>query len=69
MLGSALTEKYSQLCLGGAGLSPLADTHLLPFVRSADLIICAGYDPIEMRTGWREVWDPREVNVIDTQTD
>ncbi len=54
-----------ELCLGGAGLSPLADTHLLPFVRSADLIICAGYDPIEMRTGWREVWDPREVNVID----
>lgn len=53
------------LALGGAGLSPLADTHLLPFVQSADLIICAGYDPIEMRTGWREVWDPSVVNVID----
>ena len=53
------------LCLGGAGLSPLADKHLLPFVQSADLIICAGYDPIEMRVGWREVWDPAEVNVID----
>ena len=53
------------LCLGGAGLSPLNDSHLLPFVQLADLIICAGYDPIEMRTGWREVWDPEEVNVID----
>ncbi len=53
------------LCLGGAGLSPLNDTHLLPFIRQADLIICAGYDPIEMRTGWREIWDPAEVNVID----
>ncbi len=53
------------LALGGAGLSPLADTHLLPFVQSADLIICAGYDPIEMRPGWRNVWDASKVNVID----
>lgn len=53
------------LCLGGAGLSPLADKHLLPFVRSSDLVICVGYDPIEMRPGWREVWDPEETRVID----
>ncbi len=53
------------LCLGGAGLSPLNDSHLLPFIDKADLIVCAGYDPIEMRTGWREIWDPAEVNVID----
>ncbi|MEP4198906.1 MAG: thiamine pyrophosphate-binding protein [Aliishimia sp.] len=53
------------LALGGAGLSPLADQHLLPVVQAADLIICAGYDPIEMRPGWRDVWDPRKQNVID----
>jgi acetolactate synthase-1/2/3 large subunit len=53
------------LCLGGAGLSPLADKHLVPFVQSCDLIILVGYDPIEMRPGWREIWDPSEVNVID----
>ncbi|PTX55588.1 acetolactate synthase-1/2/3 large subunit [Litoreibacter ponti] len=53
------------LSLGGAGLSPLADKHLLPFVQAADLIICVGYDPIEMRPGWREVWDPAETRVID----
>lgn len=53
------------LAIGGAGLSPLADKYLVPFVQNADLIICAGYDPIEMRTGWREVWDPTETNVID----
>ena len=53
------------LCLGGAGLSPKNDDILLPFVQQADLIICAGYDPIEMRTGWREVWDAGLVNVID----
>ncbi|MCA8881268.1 MAG: thiamine pyrophosphate-binding protein [Rhodobacteraceae bacterium] len=53
------------LSLGGAGLSPLADSHLLPLVRSADLIFLAGYDPIEMRPGWRDVWDPTTQNVLD----
>jgi acetolactate synthase I/II/III large subunit len=53
------------LALGGAGLSPLADRHLLPLVAAADLILCVGYDPIEMRTGWRDPWDPAMVPVID----
>ena len=53
------------LCLGGAGLSPLADRHLVPFIKAADLVICAGYDPIEMRTGWRDIWDASSTNVID----
>jgi acetolactate synthase-1/2/3 large subunit len=53
------------LCLGGAGLSPLADGILVPLVQQADLILCVGYDPIEMRPGWREIWDPAAVNVID----
>ena len=53
------------LCLGGAGLSPLADKHLLPLVEQADLILCLGYDPIEMRPGWREIWDPDDKRVID----
>lgn len=53
------------LCLGGAGLSPLADGILVPLVQQADLILCVGYDPIEMRPGWREIWDPAEVKVID----
>ncbi len=60
-----LVDETHPLCLGGAGLSPLADGVILPLVRDADLVICAGYDPIEMRTGWREVWDPETVNVID----
>ncbi|WP_291727284.1 thiamine pyrophosphate-binding protein [Leisingera sp. F5] len=53
------------LCLGGAGLSPLADKHLLPLLREADLILSIGYDPIEMRPGWRNVWDVKSQNVID----
>jgi acetolactate synthase I/II/III large subunit len=59
-----LPESHA-LSLGGAGLSPRADGPLLRFVGHADLIICAGYDPIEMRTGWREAWDPARIRVIE----
>lgn len=63
--GKGLISEYDDLSIGGAGLSPLADSVLIALIRRADLIICAGYDPIEMRAGWREIWDPTEVNVID----
>ncbi|MFQ5775604.1 MAG: thiamine pyrophosphate-binding protein [Kiloniellaceae bacterium] len=53
------------LALGGAGLSPLADVHLLPLVGTSDLILLAGYDPIEMRHGWRHPWDPEKTPVIE----
>lgn len=53
------------LSIGGAGLSPLADGILVPLVEQADLILCVGYDPIEMRPGWREIWDPDVARVID----
>lgn len=46
------------LALGGHGLSPKSDAVVLPVLSEADLVICAGYDPIEMRTGWRDPWDP-----------
>lgn len=44
------------LSLGGHGLSPKSDAIVLPMVAEADLVICAGYDPIEMRDGWRSPW-------------
>ena len=53
------------LALGGAGLSPLADRHLLPLVAQADLVLCIGYDPIEMRPGWRDAVNPARQTVID----
>lgn len=53
------------LALGGAGLSPRADRHLLSLVAAADLIVLAGYDPIEMRHGWRHPWDPEKTPVIE----
>jgi len=56
------------LALGGAGLSPKADQLFMPFLEQADLILSVGYDPIEMRTGWRNPWNPDETRVIDIHT-
>lgn len=53
------------LSLGGAGLSPKADALLVPFVKAADVVLAIGYDPIEMRAGWQDVWDPKAQTVID----
>jgi acetolactate synthase-1/2/3 large subunit len=53
-----------QLALGGAGLSPISDKILLPLIKSSDCLILAGYDPIEMRVGWRNPFSVDQ-NVID----
>ena len=45
--------------IGGAGLSPVADRALFKAVHAADLILCLGYDPVEMRDSWIQPWDPR----------
>lgn len=50
--------------IGGVGLSPKADAIVMPLIEAADLIILAGYDPIEMRQGWRNPW-PTSKSVID----
>ena len=59
-----IPEDHAQ-SLGAAGLSPLADQHLLPLLDQSDLILCLGYDPIEMRTGWRNAWSPERTRIID----
>jgi acetolactate synthase-1/2/3 large subunit len=46
------------LALGGAGLSPVADRILKPLLRKSDCVLLVGYDPIEMRSGWREPFAP-----------
>ncbi len=53
------------LALGGAGLSPLADKHLLPLLEMSDLVLLAGYDPIEMRHGWCHPWDPAKADIVE----
>ena len=53
------------LSLGAAGLSPLADRFLIKLVGASDLILLAGYDPVEMRHNWTAAWDPAEKPVIE----
>jgi len=48
------------LALGGAGLSPKADTILQPLIHDSDLIVLVGYDPIEMRSSWTRPWGPEK---------
>jgi len=47
------------LVIGGAGLSPVADRALFKALGAADLILCLGYDPVEMRDSWIQPWDER----------
>ena len=46
------------MALGGHGLSPLSDKTILPLLAKSDCVILAGYDPIEMRSGWTNPWQP-----------
>lgn len=56
--GKGLMPEGDPLCLGGAGLSPKADRVLMPLIGQADAILLLGYDPIEMRIGWRNAFGP-----------
>lgn len=59
-----IIDENDPLVLGGAGLSPKADKILLPLLKEADCILLLGYDPIEMRVGWRTPWSTLQ-NVIE----
>jgi len=54
--GKGLLDEGDPLSLGAAGLSPRADRVLMPLMAEADCILLLGYDPIEMRIGWRNPW-------------
>jgi acetolactate synthase-1/2/3 large subunit len=59
-----IVDEHASSSLGAAGLSPRADAILLPLVRDADVVVLAGYDPIEMRRGWHAPFGDR-ARVID----
>ena len=52
-----LVNDTSPLSFGGVGLSPKADKVIMPVLEKADVILLLGYDPIEMRIGWRNPWN------------
>ena len=62
--GKGLVDENNDLVLGGAGLSPKADQILMPVIQDADVIFLIGYDPIEMRIGWRNPW-PETKTVVE----
>jgi acetolactate synthase-1/2/3 large subunit len=59
-----LIDEGDPRVIGAVGLSPRTDAIVRPLLDSADLIVLAGYDPIEMRAGWRNPW-PADKAVID----
>jgi len=63
-MGKGVVDECHPLSLGGAGLSPKADEILGRAVRAADVVVLAGYDPIEMRLGWRSPF-ATDATVID----
>ena len=60
-----IVSEDATIALGAAGLSPKADGHLMPLIEASDLILLAGYDPIEMRHGWCDPWDADAKPVIE----
>lgn len=62
--GKGLIDEDDPIVVAAAGLSPMADRIVLPLVADADCILLLGYDPIEMRAGWREPW-PSSATVVE----
>lgn len=52
-----IVDERDDMVVGGMGLSPKADNIVLPLIKEADVVLLLGYDPIEMRVGWRNIWD------------
>ena len=42
------------------GLNPLTDVAALKFTNEVDLIVMVGFDPIEFRDAWLDVWPKDE---------
>ena len=59
-----LIDELDPVSIGGAGLSPKADKILLPLLEKSDAVLLLGYDPIEMRIGWRNPWE-KDKTVIE----
>ncbi|MEL7272738.1 MAG: thiamine pyrophosphate-binding protein [Pseudomonadota bacterium] len=59
-----LVDERLPMALSGHGLSPRSDKIVLPLIAQSDCVVLAGYDPIEMRVGWRNIFAD-DAHVID----
>ncbi|MEM9732841.1 MAG: thiamine pyrophosphate-binding protein [Pseudomonadota bacterium] len=59
-----LVDERLPIALFGHGLSPRSDKIVLPLIAQSDCVVLAGYDPIEMRVGWRNIFADH-AHVID----
>ena len=50
--GKGLFPENSDISLGACGLSPVVDQRQQEFLHQADLLICIGLDPVELRPNW-----------------
>ncbi|MBL8806750.1 MAG: thiamine pyrophosphate-binding protein [Rhodospirillales bacterium] len=49
-------DERHPLCLGAVGLSPVVDAENMKILQAADLVVCIGFDPIELRDAWVDAW-------------
>ena len=61
--GKGLLPESSNLSLGACGLSPVVDQLQQDFLAQADLLICIGLDPVELRPNWLPGW-PDDLKTI-----
>ena len=61
--GKGTVDEAHALGLGAVGLSPVVDAANMKIVREADLIVCIGFDPIELRDAWLDAW-PQDRAVV-----
>ncbi len=54
--GKGLFPETSDLSIGTCGLSPVVDQQQQEFLNRADLLICIGLDPVELRPNWLPGW-------------
>jgi acetolactate synthase-1/2/3 large subunit len=47
-----ILDEDDPLCVGAIALSPRADALVRPLIQAADVVLLAGYDPVEMRASY-----------------
>jgi acetolactate synthase-1/2/3 large subunit len=61
--GKGLCPESAPFSLGACGLSPVVDQYQQEFITQADLLICVGLDPVELRPNWLPGW-PDDLKAI-----